>query len=302
MNAAVERAFGEPVVAGVDGSEPSLRAVDWAADEAVLRGVPLRVVYACLWERYEGAALARDLGKQTTLPLPQDVVGAAAQRARARHPGLQMSTDVVFEEPEYALVREARHASAVVVGTRGRSGIAEMLLGSVSLAVAAHADCPVIVLRGSHDNQATPPVHRRVVLGVGEDAKESAAVTRFAAEEARRRGVPLEAVRAWRCPAHETTDHPLLAGEPARLHEQRATEELEAALQDLPADVDVHRRTVEGHARRVLVDASRNADLLVVGAKRREGHLGLQLGRVTHTVLHHSACPVVVVPHGGHED
>ncbi|GHC47515.1 hypothetical protein GCM10010309_02500 [Streptomyces violaceochromogenes] len=47
-----------PLVAGVDGSEPSLRAVDWAADEAALRGVPLRLVNASLWERYEGAAPA----------------------------------------------------------------------------------------------------------------------------------------------------------------------------------------------------------------------------------------------------
>jgi nucleotide-binding universal stress UspA family protein len=209
-----------------------------------------------------------------------------------------VAADVVLEEPEYALVREGRNASALVVGTRGRSGIAEMLLGSVSLAVAAHADCPVIVLRGSHDNQATPPVHGRVVVGVGDEAKEPA-VVRFAVEEARRRGVPLEAVRAWRCPAHETTDHPLLAGEPARLHEERAVEELEAALQDVPADVDVRRRTVEGHARRVLVDASHTADLLVVGARRREGHFGLQLGRVAHAALHHSACPVAVVPHRG---
>ncbi|MCT7354200.1 universal stress protein [Streptomyces sp. 15-116A] len=300
MNAEVERAPGGPLVVGVDGSEPSLRAVDWAADEAVLRGVPLRVVYACLWERYEGAALARDIGTPTALPLAQDVVGAAAQRARARHPGLQVSADVVFEEPEYALVREGRNASALVVGTRGRSGIAEMLLGSVSLAVAAHADCPVIVLRGSHDNQATPPVHGRVVVGVGENPKESAAV-RFAAEEARRREVTLEAVRAWRCPAHESTDHPLLAGEPARLHEERAAEELEAALQELPTGVDVQRRTVEGHARRVLAVASHRADLLVVGAKRREGHLGLQLGRVAHALLHHSACPVAIVPHHGHD-
>lgn len=43
-----------PLVVGVDGSEPSMRAVDWAADEAALRGVPLRLVYASLWERYEG--------------------------------------------------------------------------------------------------------------------------------------------------------------------------------------------------------------------------------------------------------
>lgn len=309
MNAADERALGEPVVVGVDGSGPSLRAVDWAADEAALHGVPLRAVYACLWERYEGAALARDIGRPTALPLAQDVVGAAAQRARARHPGLKVTADVVFEDPEYALVREAQRASALVVGTRGRGGIAEMLLGSVSLDVAAHAHCPVIVLRGSHDNQATPPVHGRVVVGVGDDAKESAAV-RFAAEEARRRGVPLEAVRAWRCPAHETTDHPPRdfargypqpAGEPARLHEERAAEKLEAALQDLPADMVVHRRTVEGHARRVLVDASHSADLLVVGAKRRERHIGLQLGRVAHAALHHSACPVAVVPHEAHD-
>ncbi|MFH9712968.1 universal stress protein [Streptomyces luteogriseus] len=295
MNAPAERALG-PLVVGVDGSEPSLRAVDWAADEAVLRGAALRVVYACRWERYEGAALARDIGEPTTLPLAQDVVGAAAQRARARHPDLRVSADVVFEEPEYALVREGRNASALVVGTRGRSGVAEMLLGSVSLAVAAHADCPVIVLRGGHDNQATSAVHGRVVVGVGDEANESA-VVRFAAEEARRRGVPLEAVRAWRCPAHETTDHPLLAGEPARLHEKQAAEELEAAVQDVPADVRVRRRTVEGHARRVLVDASHEADLLVVGAKRREGRFGLQLGHVAHAALHHSACPVAVVPH-----
>ncbi|EKX67809.1 universal stress family protein [Streptomyces ipomoeae 91-03] len=309
MNAPAERVLFGPLVVGVDGSEPSLRAVDWAADEAALRGVPLRVVYACLWERYEGAALAHDIGKPTALPLAQDVVGAAAQRARARHPDLRVSADVVFEEPEYALVREGRNASALVVGTRGRSGIAEMLLGSVSLTVAAHADCPVIVLRGSHDNQATPPVHGRVVVGIGDEVKESA-VVRFAAEEARRRGVPLEAVRAWRCPAHETTDHPppdfvrgypQLAGEPARLHEQQAAEELEAAVQDVPADVSVRRRTVEGHARRVLVDASHEADLLVVGARRREGLFGLQLGRVAHAALHHSACPVAVVPHRVHD-
>jgi nucleotide-binding universal stress UspA family protein len=284
-----------PLVVGVDGSEPSLRAVDWAADEAALRGVPLRLVYACRWERYEGAALAHDIGKPDAQVLPQDLVAAAARRAHARQPGLKVSSDVVFEEPEYALVREGREASALVVGSRGRSGLAELLLGSVGLAVAAHADCPVIVLRGSHDNQATHPGGGRVVVGVGEDAKDSAAV-RFAFEEARRRGASLEAVRAWRCPAHETTDHPLLADAPARLHEDHAEETLTEALRDTPPDVELHHRTVEGHARQVLVDASRGADLLVVGAKRRTGRFGLQLGRVAHAVLHHSACPVAVVP------
>ncbi len=283
-----------PLVVGVDGSEPSLRATDWAADEAVLRGVPLKVVYACLWERYEGVSLAKDLGEPSA-PSPQEIAEAGARRARARHQDLKVTSEVVFEEPEYALVRAGRDACALVVGTRGRSGVTELLLGSVSLTVAAHADCPVIVLRGGHDNQATSPVHGRVVVGVGEDAKDSAAV-RFAYAEARRRGAALDAVRAWRCPAYETTDHPLLADAPARLHERHAVETLDEALGDAPTDIELHRRTVEGHARRVLLDASHHADLLVVGARRREGHFGLQLGRVAHAALHHCACPVAVVP------
>ncbi|XUL91711.1 universal stress protein [Streptomyces galilaeus] len=284
-----------PIVVGVDGSEPSLRAVDWAADEAAVRGLPLRLVYASLWERYEGTSLADDLHKPSEQVRAEDIVDSAARRARRRQPDLDVRVDVLPEEPEYALVRESRSASALVTGTRGRSGLAEALLGSVSLTVAGHAQCPMIVVRGNHDNQARTATHGRVVVGVGAKPAGSAAL-RFAFEEARRRGVPVDVVRAWRCPAHETTDHPLMSGEPARLHEQQAVEALETALQDAPADVESHRRVVEGPTRAVLVDASRDADLLIVGAKRRPGHYGLQLGRVAHGVLHHSACPVVIVP------
>ncbi|CAL9283157.1 universal stress protein [Streptomyces olindensis] len=283
-----------PLVVGVDGSEPSLRAVDWAADEAALRGVPLRLVNASLWERYEGAALAHDLGKPSGRGMAVDIVETAARRARRRAADVKISTDVLPEEPEYALVCEGRNASALVLGTRGRGGIANLLLGSVSLTVAAHASCPVIVVRGNHDNQARAGLRGRILLGVGD---ASTAAVDFAYEEAKRRGVPLDAVRAWRCPAHETTDHPLLAGEPTRLHEEQAAKVLEAALKDAPADMELHRRTIEGPARTALLAASQQADLLVVGARRREpGHLRLQLGRVAHTVLHHSACPVAVVP------
>jgi nucleotide-binding universal stress UspA family protein len=284
-----------PLVVGVDGSEPSLRAVDWAADEAALRGVPLRLVYASLWERYEGAALATGLGRSSEQVLADTIVEAAAKRAHRREADVKISTEVLPEEPVPALLREGRIASALVLGSRGRGGIAELLLGSVSLAVAARADCPVIVLRGSHDNRADSVMRGRVVLGVGEEPENSAAVC-FAFQEAAQRRVPLEAVRAWRCPGYETTDHPLMAGEPARLHEERAVQTLDAALRDAPEGVELHRRTAEGPARKVLLDASADAGLLVVGAQRRHGHFGLQLGRVAHAVLHHSACPVAVVP------
>ncbi|MER6084958.1 universal stress protein [Streptomyces sp. NPDC001833] len=281
-----------PVVVGVDGSGSSLRAVDWAADEAVLRGAPLRLVYASLWERYEGESLAEDLvTKPSDQLMAEDVVAVAAERAHRRQPGLKVTTDVVPEEPEYALVHESREAAVLVLGSRGRSGFVEMLLGSVGLAVAAHAHCPVIVLRGSHDNRVRTGAGGRIVVGVG--GREA---VRFAVREAGLRGAEVDAVRAWRAPARETTDHPLLSGEPARLHEQEASDTLEEALRDVPQLVRVHRQTVEGPARQVLLAASHTADLLIVGARRNTGHLGLQLGRVAHGVLHHAACPVAVVP------
>ncbi|MGV9249710.1 universal stress protein [Streptomyces sp. NPDC003710] len=284
-----------PLVVGVDGSEPSLRAVDWAADEAALRGVPLRVVYASLWERYEGIAPAQALGKPADQVMAEDLVADAARRAQGRHADLKVVTDVLPEEPEYGLVRESRTACALVVGTRGRSGIAGMLLGSVSLTVAAHADCPVIVLRDTHDGQAAPGTRGRIVVGVGDHPEHSAAV-RFALEEARRRRVPVEAVRAWRRPVPGTDDQPLPAADPAPLPERQAARALDEALGDAPADVGIHPRAVEGHARKVLLDASHDADLLVVGAQRRADRFGLRIGRVAHTVLHRSACPVAVVP------
>lgn len=286
-----------PLVVGVDGSEQSHGAVDWAADEAALRGVPLRLVYASLWERYEGSSLAKDFGRTSEQILADTIVEAAAERAHRRQADVKVTTEVLPEGPVTVLLREGRDASALVLGTRGRSGLTELLLGSVSLAVAGRAECPVIVVGCGPERRPRIRTEQRVVLGVGDEPNPAA--VDFAFRAAAGRDGTLRAVRAWRCPAHESTDHPLLAGEPARLHEQQAAEVLETALREAATrhpSVRVRRQTVEGPARKVLVEASRDADLLVVGARRREGHFGLQLGRVAHAALHHSACPVAVVP------
>ncbi|MFD8253053.1 universal stress protein [Streptomyces werraensis] len=282
-----------PMTVGVDGSESSLRAVDWAADEAALHEVTLRIVHAYRWDRYEGTSLAREFGESSRRVTPDDILVVAGRRARCHHPDLAVTTEAVAEEPEYVLLREARHASAVILGTRGRGELADLLLGSVSLTVATAGDCPVVVIRGNHDNRAADGSHGRIVVGV---ADVPTAAVRFAYEEARRRGAVLDAVRAWRCPTHDTADHPLLTGTPERVHEERAAGELEAALADAPTDVRLRRHTVEGPARRVLLTASHDADLLVVG-RRRPGQFGHRLGRVVaHTLVHHSACAVAVVP------
>ncbi|MEU9581766.1 universal stress protein [Streptomyces chilikensis] len=281
-----------PLVVGVDGSEQSLRAVDRAADEAALHGLPLRLVHASLREHHEGPALARDVRELSGGVSGEDILRVAASRAGRRRAGLSVTSVVTAEEPEYVLVHESRSAFAVVVGTRGRGAVADALLGSVSLGVATHAHCPVVVVRGDLDDRNPGARHTGVVVGVTE---APTAALRFACEEARRRGAPLTAVRAWRRPSHRTAGHPLIAGDPERPYAERAGEELRAALADAPPDLELRRRTVEGAAGRVLLDASQEAGLLVIG-RRRPGHLGPHLGRVAHRVLHHAPCPVVVVP------
>ncbi|KMS68289.1 universal stress protein [Streptomyces viridochromogenes] len=288
-----------PLVVGVDGSEPGLHAVDWAVDEAVRHGLPLRIVHASLWERYESAALADTPGAVSDVvtehDLAESVVARAAQRARQRAPALQISTGVVPEDPVSALLGEARLADAVVTGVRGRGPIKELLLGSVSLSLAARSPCPVVVVRGRAENRQA--ANGRIVVGVG--GATAPAAVRYALREGAVRGCEVEAVRAWRRPAHRTVPHPLLTGEPAHAEEDHASALLDEAVDGVAEEysgVIVHRAFVEGSARHALVVRSSAADLLVIGARRRRGHLGPQLGLVGHAVLHHSECPVAVVP------
>ncbi|MEV6025774.1 universal stress protein [Streptomyces sp. NPDC052036] len=285
-----------PLVVGVDGSEPSLAAVDWAVDEAARHGLPLRLVYASLWERYEGGAPSGDPEYRSEEARLGDVVESAAERARRRDPAVRVCTDVLPEDAVSALLHEGQSAAALVTGSRGRGELKGLLLGSVSLSVAARAYCPVIVVRG--DRAGLAGTHERILLGAG-DPDSTAEAVRFAFREAEARDCVLDVVRAWRRPTHETIDHSAPAGIPVRLHEQRASLLLDVLLRGPAAErpgVRVRPATAEGPARTVLLKRSAAADLVIIGARRRKGHLGLQLGRVGHTLLHHADCPVAIVP------
>ncbi|MHC5262697.1 universal stress protein [Streptomyces sp. UC4497] len=289
-----------PLVVGVDGSDASLRAVEWAAHEAALRGYELRLVHASLWEKYEGDELAEAPNSRPGRgDLSERILRTAVARAAGRHPEVKVSVDALAEDPETALLRAARNAVAVVTGRRGRGPVQELLLGSVSLALAAHAQCPVIVVRG--DEAGLSGRHERLLLGVG-DADSAGSAVRFAFAEAEARHCVLDAVRAWRTPTLETPAYPLGTGEGIPQVRRSAQDLLDSTLRGPTAThphVQVRAVTVEGPARRILIDRSAAADLLVVGARRRHGHFGLQLGRVGHAVLHHADCPVAVVPQHG---
>ncbi|MEU4268951.1 universal stress protein [Streptomyces sp. NPDC026092] len=285
-----------PLVVGVDGSDASFTALDWAVDEAVRHGFSLRIVHASMWERYEGVVPTWATNRPSGQVLAENIVGTAAERARRRAPDLPLTTEVLAEDAASGLLREGREGSFLVVGSRGRGEFADLLLGSVSLIVAARAHCPVVVVRG--DRHALEARHGRVLLGVGDHDVDSPAV-RFAFREAAVRDAELDVVRTWRRPAREPIDHPLMRGDEGAYFAERSSELLDKALEAAASEhpqVRLRRTSAEGSAHRVLTERSAAADLLVVGARRRDGLVGMELGRVAHRALHHASCPVAVVP------
>ncbi|MBW8795448.1 MAG: universal stress protein [Streptomyces sp.] len=284
-----------PLVVGVDGSDGSLLAVDWAVDEAARHDLPLRLVYASRWERYEAGVPSEGTERPSERVLAEHIVASAAERAAQRCADVKVTADILPDDPVYALLRAGDHAHALVTGSRGRSELTGLLLGSVGTAVAAKAHCPVIVVRG--DGTGLAGGHERILLGAGEPGTANEAV-RFAFREAEARASVLYAVRAWSCPAHQVGNR-LPVAEAVRRREEKASALLDALLGEATAahpKVRVRSVTAEGPAHRILADRSAAADLVVVGARRRPGHVGLRLGRVAHTLLHRAACPVAVVP------
>ncbi|MEU7243631.1 universal stress protein [Streptomyces sparsogenes] len=287
-----------PVVVGVDGSDAALDALDWAADMATRRGLPLRIVHASLWERYEGYIPSTSPDRPAERIRSETVLAMAAERAGRRASALKVMTDVAPDDPVTALLRAGQSADAVVVGSRGRGEFASLLLGSVGLGIAVRAHCPVVVVRGRPENvrgrmgRVTVGIAERERPAGGPEPACGAAATAFALREARLRGCELEAVHAWR---YADEEHG-----PPEERARRAGELLEEALGGASAaalaPVPVAHRVVEASPRKALLDASAHSDLLVVGARRRQGHFGMQLGLVNHAVLHHAQCPVAVVP------
>ncbi|MCX4572677.1 universal stress protein [Streptomyces sp. NBC_01571] len=273
-----------PLVVGVDGSDSSLLAVDWAVDEAARHGVSLRLVYGSLWQRYEVPPPFTGLERPAEQVLAEHIVASGAERAERRNPEVKVTTDIIQEEAAAALVRESDGAFTLVTGSRGRGELKGMLLGSVGLAVAGRARCPVIVVRG--DRAGTVGTHERILLGLGDTDTTTEAV-RFAFREAEVRGCVLDVVRAWRSPVHPDV--------PAHAPGEELFATLGEAIAEHPR-VRTIRTALEGPAGKVLVRRSAAADLLVVGARHRTGHVGLQLGCVNHILLHHAQCPVAVVP------
>lgn len=177
--------------------------------------------------------------------------------------------------------------------------ISGLLLGSVAQSLAGQAGCPVVVVRG--DAAGAVPTEGPVVVGVDGSPTGEAALA-FAYEAAADRSAPLVAVHAWMDAVVDPVMVPLLDRELMETEERVVLAERLAGWAEKYPEVAVRRVVILDRPVHALLEAARDAQLLVVGSRGRSGVRGLLLGSVGHAVLHRSPCPVAVVrprPAGG---
>ncbi|WP_137992077.1 universal stress protein [Streptomyces vilmorinianum] len=295
------------VVVGLDGSAESLAATEWAAREARLRGLPLKLVHA-LEDWSPAYAYVPPVGgvvaptayapRYWAERIPREV----SERLCDRHPDLEIRTEEVNGRPIEVLEAAAKDAEVLVLGSQGLSVLAGFVIGSVSMSVLAHAERPVVLVRAGEqagDEYVRPGVYRDVVLGL-DLARPCDEVIEYAFDAAQARGAGLRVVHGWSLP-------PVLGYDPAAIDpghaaelETRESAALSAALRpwrDRFPGVRVEEQCVVGRAADHLAEASADASLLVIGRRIRRAAFGAHIGPVAHAVLHHTTAPVAVVPH-----
>ncbi|GAA5152256.1 MULTISPECIES: universal stress protein [Amycolatopsis] len=281
------------IVAGVDGSESALRAVTWAAAEASARKLRLHLV-SCFDPAlgYYGAGLPMPQEAFDAVEkLAEDRLAEAAEIARDVDGDLVATTERVRVSPVPFLIELSRVARMIVLGPTGRGGFGGMMTGSTAVAVVAHSECPVVIVRG--DEPASGPV----VVGV-DGSPTSVKALGAAFEEACRREVPLVAVHAWSDYEYVTAvpvEYAVLDLEPAEEEQARVLAESLAGWQEKYPDVPVERVVVKDRPRHQLLDWSAKAQLVVVGSRGRGGFQGLLLGSTSQALVHRAQCPVMVV-------
>ncbi len=222
----------------------------------------------------------------------RELLDETAAAVKEQHPGLVATTEFSRGDPVAGLHRAAGLRGTIVVGNRGLGGFNSLMLGSVGLKVAAGAKTPVIVVRGT-DNAAE---NRTVLVGVRDE--HDLDCVRQAAREAELRKAELRLLHVWNVLESVGSvvtmmdDVTEIADENVR-HLTAVTEQIRQEFPGLTVRADAEKgMSVAG----VLVEASRHADLLVMGGRRASAYLGPALGRHTHSLVHHSHCPVLLIP------
>ncbi|WP_319460894.1 universal stress protein [Micromonospora sp. RTP1Z1] len=286
---------GDEILVGYDGSADATVALNWALDEAGRSGRPVRLAYVFEWltvAGWVGPGVAPGIWPdEHARRQVEELVRKAAADAAAERPGLTVHGEVFDGPPALVLQERSAQAGMLVLGSRGHGGFGGLLAGSTAVSVTAHAHCPVVVVRDGQAATSGP-----VVVGV--DGSESSLLALgFAVERAEQRDVPLRVVRVWEPPGERRVP-PGFDPVEATATERAAAENELARWRETFPDVEVDLRVSPGNPAALLVEASRDAQLVVVGSRGRGGLRGMLLGSVSQQLLHHARCPVAVVREG----
>lgn len=306
------------IVVGVDGSDHSMRALEWAAAQAQRSHAALEILAAL----DPGAQFLTGSDDDQRM---QDELDEAKLRAHSRAPEIAVTSTTCEGPPELVLTKESAEADLLVVGSRGRGGFKGLLLGSVSRKCVQHSKCPVVVVLGASSEpdevlatgNDTPTLHEdgvttrseeqrdsvspvgsahRIVVGV-DGSVSSIQALEWAADQAELTGVGLDALITWEWPAGYGWSPVPTSYDPD--HENKvALDALLEPVRKAHPGLSIHATVIEGHPAPVLVRASHGADLLVVGSRGRGEIAGMLLGSVSEHCVAHAQCPVVVL-HGG---
>jgi len=282
------------IIVGVDGSPASDSAASWAAHDAAMRGVSLTLVHVENpaaptwaqapileqlkgWQQAEGHSILANAFK-----IAQDTVGEKAD--------IHINGELLFSATVPTLIELSRDAELIVVGTDGRGALARGLLGSVCSGLVRHAHCPVSVIHEEHPPRSRP-AHAHVLVGI-DGSPNSEVATKIAFHEASRRHVGLVALHAWS--DRELIELPGIDWSQIKAEEERLLAEALAGCQERYPDVNVTKLLVCNPPARALVDASRSAQLVVVGSHGRNLPTRMVLGSVSNAVVQSVRTPVIV--------
>lgn len=282
------------VVVGLERSDQGRAAVEYAVELATRRHLPLRLARA-----YESQYLNRS-GFGWTISVDEAVRNSAhrlidetVEVLSIVAPQLPVSVRLEPGSAVEMLLDESAQAHAVVLGSRGSGGFADLLVGSTTLHVASRARCPVIALPAPVEGEA--PRHGFVVGVEGSELSEAA--IEFAMNAASEESEPLVALHAWTDPAQLGTGAMLpLVYDPELVNDEErlVLAESMAGWSEKYPDVKVEHKVVRDHPIHALIEEAAHARLLIVGSRGR-GPVSSLLGSVSHGVLHHATAPVAVV-------
>jgi nucleotide-binding universal stress UspA family protein len=281
-------------VVGVDASPESNLALDWARS---LAGLDDRIIVVHAWEvplvtGYD-MVVTIDPGEIEQMSLQ----GLTELLGRIDDDRLEPITHQGHAGRALVSLADECDAAAIVVGHRGDSRVS-MMLGSTANYVLHHTERPVVVVRGDHGD-----VPRRVVVGVDDhdldgeqgDENESTRAVRWAY------GLPgveqVRVVHAWFLPALAVGMFATVAAETETMDAaaKQVVDRVLASVGPPPAHLEVIGEAVRGTPGFALIEASRDADLIVVGSRGRGGFKGLLLGSTSAEVASHSHAPVAVI-------